>query len=190
MSTTVRVLTVVIDDAIAYELLGAEQDGEHGRRRGPECGGREPTPLDRVQRPRHADVDHDARDPAEALVVGVEERVEPQRHGLLHAGVEADEVVAVLAVAHPVSDTHEPQPAIGRPAAGGGHDDAAVVELGVDEGDGEAPVEEAVGQLHERDHVALCWVREQQRVRRRRACGIGGHLFVRPGFLVLAWVSH
>ena len=59
----------------------------------------------------------------------------------------------------------------------GGHE-AAVVELGVDEGDGEATVEEAVGEFHERDDVALCRVREDERVRvrvRRRRRGGGSH---------------
>jgi hypothetical protein len=172
-------LTVVIDDAIANEVLGAHDHGEHGRRRRPERSRGEPPPLGRVQRPRHAGVDHDARHPAQALAASapsaaVEKRLQPRRHGLRHGGIEPDQVVAVLAVVHPVRDPHQPQapPAFSSRRASGGFHDAAVVELGVDEGDGEAPVEEAVGELHERDNVALGRVGEEERVRRR---GVGGH---------------
>jgi hypothetical protein len=82
----------------------------------------------------------------------------------------------------PVGDGLEPE-------AGGAGDgpgppraeEAAVVVLGVDEGDVEAPRVQGLGQLQERGHVALRWVGDEQGV---RLVGLGRLLRRRHGLLI------
>lgn len=67
---------------------------------------------------------------------------------------ELAEVLAVVAVCQPVRDAHQAD-AVERRTVGHGVEHERVVGLGVDEGDLDAMLDKTVGELHQRDYVAL-----------------------------------
>ena len=78
------------------------------------------------------------------------------------------EVLAVLAAAQAVRYGHHVDPAELAAPGRQGIEDEAVVQLGVDEGDLDAVLDEAVGELHHRDDMPLRGVRQHQDARCRR----------------------